>query len=61
VIVVTLDQDPTIRMVGNLVTSAAGPINEVDPETIRVGEPVRVVFATVEDVALPRWVRTDPG
>jgi uncharacterized OB-fold protein len=61
VIVVALDQDPTIRMVGNLVTSADGPINEVDPETIRMGEPVRVVFAIVEDVALPRWVRADPG
>jgi uncharacterized OB-fold protein len=61
VIVVALDEDPTIRMVGNLVTRADGAINEVDPETIRVGESVRVVFATVEDVALPRWVRADPG
>jgi uncharacterized OB-fold protein len=57
VIVVALDQDPTIRMVGNLVTSADGAINEVDPATIGVGDPVRVVFAPVEDVVLPRWVR----
>ena len=57
VIVVALDEDPTIRMVGNLVEDAGGPINAIDPATIRVGEPVRVVFTQVEDVALPRWVR----
>ena len=57
-IVVALDEDPTIRIVGNLVEDAAGPINAIDPATIRIGEPVRVVFAPIEDVALPRWVRT---
>jgi uncharacterized protein len=57
VIVVELDDDPKIRLVGNLVTSAAGEINEIDPHSIVVGEPVRVVFATVEGVAFPRWVR----
>jgi uncharacterized OB-fold protein len=58
VIVVALDEDPTIRMVGNLLASADGPINEVEPATIRIGEPVSVVFQHVaEDVHLPRWVR----
>jgi len=57
VIVVALDEDPTIRMVGNLVETADGPINAIDPATIDIGEPVRVVFSTVDDVALPRWVR----
>jgi uncharacterized OB-fold protein len=57
VIVVALDEDPAIRLVGNLVEDAAGPINAIDPATIRIGEPVRVVFALIEDVALPRWVR----
>ncbi|HEY6317699.1 MAG TPA: OB-fold domain-containing protein [Acidimicrobiia bacterium] len=57
VIVVVLDEDPAIRLVGNLVEDAAGPINAIDPATIRIGEPVRVVFALIEDVALPRWVR----
>lgn len=57
VIVVELEEDPTIRMVGNLVTGADGPINEVDPASIEIGEPVRVVFSTVDDVVLPRWVR----
>jgi uncharacterized OB-fold protein len=57
VIVVALDEDPRIRMVGNLVESADGPINAIDPATLEIGEPVRVVFAPVEDVFLPRWVR----
>lgn len=57
VIVVELEEDPSIRLVGNFVASADGPINAIDPATIRIGEPVRVVFAQIEDVALPRWVR----
>jgi uncharacterized OB-fold protein len=57
VIVVALDEDPRIRMVGNLLARADGPINEIDPATIRIGEPVRVVFQAVDDVTLPRWVR----
>ncbi len=56
-IVVALDEDPTIRFVGNLVATADGPINGVDPATITIGEPVRVVFQTVDDVTLPRWIR----
>jgi len=58
-ILVSLDEDPSLRIGGNLVTSADGPINEIDPATIRIGEPVRVVFAQVDDVMLPRWVRGD--
>jgi hypothetical protein len=58
VVVVTLDEDPALRLVGNLVASPDGPINEVDPATIRIGEPVRVVFQKVEDVYLPRWMRS---
>jgi uncharacterized OB-fold protein len=57
VITVELDEDPSLRLVGNLVASAGGPINEIDPHAIEIGEPVRVVFAKVEDVYLPRWVR----
>jgi uncharacterized OB-fold protein len=57
VIVVELDEDPTIRFVGNLVASADGEINDVDPHSVQVGEPVRVVFHQVDDVVLPRWVR----
>ena len=57
VIVVALEEDERIRMVGNLVESADGPINAVDPASIEIGEAVRVVFSKVEDVSLPRWVR----
>jgi uncharacterized OB-fold protein len=57
VIVVALDEDPMIRMVGNLLASPDGAINEIDPATIKVGEAVRVVFQQVDDVSLPRWVR----
>lgn len=57
VITVALDDDPRLRLVGNLVTRPEGPIGEVDPATIRIGEPVRVVFQQVEDVHMPRWMR----
>jgi uncharacterized OB-fold protein len=57
VIVVALDDDPTIRMVGNLVTGPQGEINEIDANTIHIGEPGEVVFAQVEDTTLPRWRR----
>jgi uncharacterized protein len=57
VITVELDEDPSLRLIGNLVASADGAINEIDPHSIEIGEPVRVVFAKVEDVYLPRWVR----
>ena len=60
VIVVALDDDPAIRMVGNLVASPDGPLNELDPATIVIGEPVEVVFARVGDVTLPRWRRPGP-
>jgi uncharacterized OB-fold protein len=56
-IIVALDEEPSIRFVGNLVTGPDGPINEIDPHSIEIGEPVRVVFAQIDDVALPRWVR----
>jgi len=56
-IIVELDEDPPIRYVGNLVTSADGPIGEIDPATITIGEPVHVVFHRIDDVSLPRWVR----
>ena len=58
-VLVELDEDPTIRMVGNLVSGPDAQINSVDPETIEIGTPVSVVFARVsEDIALPRWVAT---
>ncbi len=60
VVVVALDEDPTLRVVGNLLATEEGTINETDPATIRIGEPVRVVFQAVDGVAVPRWVRVEP-
>lgn len=57
VVVVELAEAPDLRLVGNLVARPDGPINEVDPKTIRIGEPVRVVFQRADDVSLPRWMR----
>jgi uncharacterized protein len=58
VVLVELEEDPTIRIVGNLVADQDAPINSIDPATIEIGAPVRVVFPRVsDDVALPRWVR----
>jgi len=57
VITVALDEDPRLRLVGNLLARPDGLINEIDPASIRIGEAVRVVFQQVEDVCLPRWVR----
>jgi uncharacterized OB-fold protein len=62
VITVTLHEDPALRMVGNLVRTADGPINEVDPGSIVIGEPVQVVFSVRRrpdgtDIFLPSWVR----
>jgi uncharacterized OB-fold protein len=56
-IIVELEEDPLIRFAGNLVTGADADINSVDPATIEIGEPVRVVFHQIDDVFLPRWVR----
>jgi uncharacterized OB-fold protein len=56
-IIVELEEDPTIRFAGNLVTGPNGEINEIDPATIAIGEPVSVVFHQIDDVHLPRWVR----
>ena len=56
-IVVALDENPSLRLVGNLIASPEGAINEVDPTSIEIGEPVQVVFQKVDDVHLPRWMR----
>jgi uncharacterized OB-fold protein len=57
VTIVALDEDPLIRIVGNLVADAGAPINSVDPATIEIGTPVQVTFERVaDDVALPRFV-----
>lgn len=57
VIVVALEEDPQIRMVGNLVAQAQGPINQMKPDQIRIGARVRVVFSEGPGgLRLPRWI-----
>jgi hypothetical protein len=59
VILVAIDEDPAVRMVGNLVSEAGAAINSVDPETIAIGAGVQVVFEAVsEEVHMPRWILT---
>ncbi len=57
VIVVELEQDRTIRFVGNLVSAPGAPINSVAPDSIIIGAQVHAVFETIDDVTLPRWMR----
>ena len=60
VILVTLDEDPAVRLVGNLLPREGAAINALDPATILIGARVRVVFERISDeVVLPRWVLRD--
>jgi uncharacterized OB-fold protein len=56
VVVVELDDDPSIRLVGNVVASAGAGLDSVDPSELAIGQPLRVVFSLVaDDVWLPQW------
>jgi uncharacterized protein len=44
VIVVEIDEDPNIRFVSNLLGRPDGAINEVDPHSIQIGEPVEAAY-----------------
>jgi uncharacterized OB-fold protein len=56
VVLVTLDDDPSIRFVGNVVSGAGAALNSVDPHTVEIDDPVEVVFSQMaDDVWLPQW------
>src|ERR1700722_11257634 len=56
VVTIAIDDDPKIRILGNLVSSADGASKEIEPGGIGTGEPVHVVFDPItDDVTLPRW------
>ena len=60
VILVALEEDPTVRLTGNLLPAEGAAINELDPATIEIGARVRAVFEHLSDeVTLPRWVLDD--
>jgi uncharacterized OB-fold protein len=57
VVIVELEDDPTIRLVGNVVEAPGAPLNSVDPWSLEIGQVVEVVFDRVtDDIAMPRWV-----
>ncbi|MGP3949302.1 Zn-ribbon domain-containing OB-fold protein [Streptomyces sp. 7N604] len=61
VILVELAEDPAIRLAGNLVAAPDAPIGSVDPSRIRIGAPVKAVFAGHADgVTVPRWLLERP-
>jgi len=48
VVLVELDEDPGLRLVGNVLDAA--------PEQVRIGLPVRVAFEALNDeITLPQW------
>lgn len=56
VVVVALEEDPSLRLVGNVVEAPEDRLDAVDPATLAIGQPVEVVFAPAGDgVVLPRW------
>lgn len=56
VALVSLAEDPRLRMVGNLVERPGDPIAAIDRARIAIGAPVRVCFEPVDGgVVLPRW------
>jgi len=56
VIVVALEEDPHIRMVGNLLAHPQGAINQMKPDQIRIGARVKAVFSEgAGGLRLPRW------
>ena len=60
VILVALDENPSVRLVGNLLPAEGAAINSLDPATIRIGARVHVVFERINDeVVLPRWLLSE--
>nr|WP_189131734.1 OB-fold domain-containing protein [Wenjunlia tyrosinilytica] len=59
-VVVELAEDPRLRLVGNVVAIADGPLNGVPADRFRIGAPVRVCFHDMaEGVTVPRWLLED--
>lgn len=60
VVIVALDEDPRLRMVGNWVSEVGEWSRSPGGEEPSIGGRVKVVFdSPVEGVALPRWI-SDP-
>lgn len=56
VAIVELEEDPLIRLCGNLVFDSTGPINEVQASDVTIGQEVTAVFPPSDDgFVLPVW------
>ncbi|MFI8521380.1 Zn-ribbon domain-containing OB-fold protein [Streptomyces sp. NPDC085481] len=55
-VLVELAEAPRIRLAGNVVASPDAPLNSVDPARLRIGAAVKVVFADIDGVTVPRWL-----
>ncbi|WP_406059241.1 OB-fold domain-containing protein [Streptomyces sp. NBC_01077] len=55
-VIVELADAPRIRLVGNVVATPDAPLNSVDPSRLRIGAPVKVAFAEIDGVTVPRWL-----
>jgi uncharacterized protein len=61
VVVVELEEDPGIRLVGNVVRAANGSIGAVSAQELTIGANVVAVFGeSVEGYPVPQWV-VHPG
>ncbi|MEU6882871.1 OB-fold domain-containing protein [Streptomyces sp. NPDC046712] len=55
-VVVELADAPRIRLVGNVVAAPDAPLDSVDPARLRIGAGVKVTFAEIDGVTVPRWL-----
>ncbi|HEY4548514.1 MAG TPA: OB-fold domain-containing protein [Pedomonas sp.] len=55
VVVVELEEQQGLRLVGNLVEKADDPINVVAPDRITIGAPVEAVIRKIDGVPWPAW------
>jgi uncharacterized OB-fold protein len=61
VVLVELDEDPLIRLVGNVVRQMGDSISSVSGDALAIGAPVRALFGTsLEGFPVPLWV-LEPG
>ena len=60
VVTVALEEDPTVRLIGNLVAEVGDPIEAFAPADVAIGTRVRVVFESITpELSLPRWTLVD--
>ncbi|MEU7022126.1 OB-fold domain-containing protein [Streptomyces sp. NPDC046203] len=55
-VLVELADAPRVRLAGNVVASPGAQLDSVDPARLRIGAPVKVVFAEIGGITVPRWL-----